>query len=668
MDSTWDEICRLVQQADQLDADGRLRIFAYLAQTLSLIPLRDRFPTQAEIEEHGSLAKAAKKYKAPIEKGWNRWCHEKRPFDRTDCSTDRAGIACGPASGVLVLDVDNPHLFDVWMQEHHPDDSLPVTLKVRTGGHGERFHYYFQYPSGDEQYFCRSVKGIFDIRGIGGQVLCPGSLHPETRKPYIFAEMAPIAPAPLWLLEMSKKSNGGKKDDDEQSHLDSISKKQILEIAPVDSFLSNLDLSDDTKQKILTTFPHGQRSEPSWSVLLGLLNANVDESTIKAIYQSYPIGEKARENPKWFEREIERAKQIIAQNPIGVNMQLGFSSGASSSSSDSEYGIVNAFEVLTAQTSFEFLIDNFWPKDEPLLITGYGGAGKSVLTLQIAMDLVFPPVNGFLDKFKVLHGGHRVLFVQSENSLVGMRRRLELIRSAYAIPDDVIQQKLFFLGRRNDIRASGDIDSKQFQDIIKKQHGVIGFDILIVDPLISFHDKDENSNDEMRRLLDNFSEFCESLKISPLIIHHHGKFKQERGVGGGRGASAIGDWSPNTWELEYKEKDKKFKFIHKKARNFMLNDDAVLEMQNLRFTPSTSSGQSSGKNDTTYYVIKALQNLNGVAQTQTVLKNEVVNVYKAENPAGSITAVTAVKYITDAVNKSAVKAIPGTRGSISYQL
>ena len=668
MDSTWNEIHRLVQQADQLDADGRLTIFEFLAQTLSLIPLRDGFPTPAEIEEHGSLAKAAKKYKAPTEKGWNRWCREKRPFDRTDFSTDRAGVACGPASGVLVLDVDNPHLFDAWMQEHHPDESLPVTLKVKTGGHGERFHYYFQYPSGGEQYFCRSVKGIFDIRGIGGQVLCPGSLHPETRKPYIFVEIAPIAPAPLWLLEMSKKSDGGKKDDDEQSLPDRISEKQVLEIAPLDSFLSNLNLSDDTKQKILTTFPQGQRSEPSWSVLLGLLNANVDESTIKAIYQSYPIGEKARENPKWFDREIQRAKQIIAQNPIGVNMQLGFSSGANPSSSDSEYGIVNAFEVLTAQTSFEFLIDNFWPKDEPLLVTGYGGAGKSVLTLQIAMDLVFPPINGFLDKFKVLHGGHRVLFVQSENSLVGMRRRLELIRSAYAIPDDVIQQKLFFLGRRNDIRASGDIDSKQFQDIIKKQHGVIGFDILIVDPLISFHNKDENSNDEMRRLLDNFSEFCESLKISPLIIHHHGKFKQERGVGGGRGASAIGDWSPNTWELEYKEKDKKFKFIHKKARNFMLNDDAVLEMRNLRFTSLTSPGQSSGKNDTTYYVIKALQNLNGVAQTQTVLKNEVVNVYKAENPAGSITAVTAVKYITDAVNKNAVKAIPGTRGSISYQL
>jgi archaellum biogenesis ATPase FlaH len=660
MNYSWDEIYRLIQRADQLDAGGRLTIFEFLAQTLSLIPLREGFPTPAEIKAHG-LAKAAKKYKSPVEKGWNRWCREKRPFDRTDFSTDRAGVACGPASGVLVLDVDNPPMFEDWMHENHPDERLPVTLKVKTGGHGERFHYYFQYPSGDEDYFCRSVKGIFDIRSIGGQVLCPGSLHPETRKPYIFAEIVPIAPAPLWLLEMSKKSDSYKKDDDEQSPPDRISEKRVLEIAPLDHFLSNLNLSDDAKQKILTTFPQGQRSEPSWSVLLGLLNANVDEHTIRAIYQSYPIGEKARENPKWFEREIQQAKQTIAQNPIGVDMQLGFSSGTNNSSSDSEYGIVNAFEVLTAQTSFEFLIDNFWPKDEPLLITGYGGAGKSVLTLQIAMDLVFPPANGFLDKFKVLHGGHRVLFVQSENSLVGMRRRLELIRSAYAIPDDVIQQKLFFLGRRSDIRASGDIDSKQFQDIIKKQHGVIGFDILIVDPLISFHNKDENSNDEMRRLLDNFSEFCESLKISPLIIHHHGKFKQERGVGGGRGASAIGDWSPNTWELEYKEKDKKFKFIHKKARNFMLNDDVVLEMRNLRFAPLTSPGQSSQsfsqvpKNIAC--VIQAITNLGGHAKTQVELKTEVVKVFNAIDPDEQIKLATARNYILSAVKGKYIKEV-----------
>ena len=105
MNYSWNEIYLLIQRADQLGAGGRLTIFEFLAQTLSLIPLRDGFPTPAEIKAHG-LTKAAKKYKGPVENGWQRWCREKRPFDQANFSTDRAGIACGPASGVLVLDVD----------------------------------------------------------------------------------------------------------------------------------------------------------------------------------------------------------------------------------------------------------------------------------------------------------------------------------------------------------------------------------------------------------------------------------------------------------------------------------------------------------------------------------------------------------------------------------
>ncbi|KHK00236.1 AAA family ATPase [Desulfovibrio sp. TomC] len=673
-----DDIYQMIQRSDKLKDDERLSIFESLSQKFSLIPLRGGFASPIEASgDPDEMKRMAKKLKRPIENGWQKWCETIRQFNRQDFKADRAGIACGPASGVLVLDIDDIDKFWKVLEFNGIDPMLPPTFAVKTGGRGERYHYYFRYPNDGKKYSCRSKAKCFDVRGTGGQVICPGSLHPETQKPYIIATNEDILDAPNWLLEYSSGAREifTEEEQDRRSKkiLPPASRNISSEIEPLedklvnlDGFIERLSVSEDIKQKIMTPFPQGTRSEPSWSVLLGLLNASIDERTIRSIYQSYPIGERSREKPDWFERELEAAKKTIAQNPIGVTMQLGFQSGSNASASDSDYGIFNAYDVLTAQTNFEFLIDNFWPKDEPLLITGYGGAGKSVLTLQIAMDLVYPPTNGFLNKFKVLHGGHRVLFVQSENSLVGMKRRLELIRGAYAIPDDVIRERLFFVGRKNDIRASGDLDSQQFQDIIKRQYDLLGFDILVVDPLISFHNKDENSNDEMRKLLDNFSDFCEGLKVSPLIIHHHGKFKQERGVGGGRGASAIGDWSPNTWELEYKETVKRFKFIHKKARNFMLNDDLSLELSNLRFNVSIQSGNLN--NDTVYYVIKALQNLNGVAQTQTVLKNEVVNVYKTENPNKSITAVTAVKYISAAVGKKAIKTIPGAKGSISYQL
>lgn len=679
MNYSWDEIYRLIQRADQLDAGGRLTIFEFLAQTLSLIPLRDGFPTPAEIKAHG-LAKAAKKYKAPVEKGWGRWCREKRPFDQANFSTDRAGIACGPASGVLVLDVDNSHLFDQWMQENHPSEPLPLTLKVKTGGQGERFHYYFQYPTGNEQYFCRSIKGIFDIRGIGGQLLCPGSVHPETRKPYVFAEIASIATAPTWLLEMSKKSNASKGNHAKESISANVNENLVTTVLPVDNRLSDLNLSDDTKQKILTTSPQGERSEPSWSVLLSLLNAGIDEKTIRSIYQRYPIGEKARQSPKWFEREVERAKNLIAQNPIGVDMQLGFQSGSNDSSSDSGYGFITGLDVLNSPQNFEFIIDNFWPKNEPLLITGPGGSGKSVMTLQIAMDLVFPPQKGLLDRFQVMSSEHKVMFVQSENSLVGLKRRMEIIAKSYAIPPNVVRDKLLFFGKKGDVRSSGDINDDKLRHPLERIHGQTNFDILILDPLISFHDQDENSNDAMRRFLDKFFDFCDKLKVTPLMIHHHGKFRSEKGIGGGRGASAIGDWSANTWELEFVEEKGKdgnvtqvahHLFTQKKARSYESNAVMMLQMKDLRFYPIVSSprvGKAAKLDEKMAIVVEALKTLGGTATTQKQLKDAIIAIYKSKNPNAVPSEGTAGNDIKRAVKDGSIKEIISPTGSKTYSL
>jgi hypothetical protein len=45
--------------------------------------------------------------KIPTEKGWQKWCVLKRPFKANDFKGRNAGIACGPASKLLVLDIDN---------------------------------------------------------------------------------------------------------------------------------------------------------------------------------------------------------------------------------------------------------------------------------------------------------------------------------------------------------------------------------------------------------------------------------------------------------------------------------------------------------------------------------------------------------------------------------
>ena len=155
---------------------NRIETWRRLSNDLSLIPLNG---------------------KVPIEKGWERWCLNKRPFKVDDFQGHNAGIACGPASNRLVLDVDCPALFEItcllegW--------TVPETFTVTT--RRAKRHHYFLYPGNGTSYGNKSFKKYgFDIRGVGGQAVAPGSIHPETGKPYTVKVDRPVVPPPQWLL------------------------------------------------------------------------------------------------------------------------------------------------------------------------------------------------------------------------------------------------------------------------------------------------------------------------------------------------------------------------------------------------------------------------------------------------------------------------------------
>lgn len=113
------------------------------------------------------------------------------------------GVATGPDSGVLVVDIDPKNGGDAnWeaLVAKHGGVDTPV---VRTGSGGT--HYYFKYPKGSNLGNSRGKlpPGI-DIRGINGQVVAPGSIHPNGT-PYSWVcgiDEVPFSPIPLWLLEL----------------------------------------------------------------------------------------------------------------------------------------------------------------------------------------------------------------------------------------------------------------------------------------------------------------------------------------------------------------------------------------------------------------------------------------------------------------------------------
>src|SRR5690606_37887295 len=80
------------------------------------------------------------------------------------------GIVTGAVSGLLVLDLDNADAVGEAERRGIPDT---VAVKTANG-----LHYFFAHPGGT----IGNRAGIFpgaDIRGDGGYVVAPGSIHPS---------------------------------------------------------------------------------------------------------------------------------------------------------------------------------------------------------------------------------------------------------------------------------------------------------------------------------------------------------------------------------------------------------------------------------------------------------------------------------------------------------
>lgn len=90
------------------------------------------------------------------------------------------GVATGPKSGIFVLDVDGPE-GQASLEQLKSETDWPNTLAALTGSGG--FHFYFRWD--DEHPLRNSAKRLaagLDIRGEGGYVAAPPSIHPNGRR------------------------------------------------------------------------------------------------------------------------------------------------------------------------------------------------------------------------------------------------------------------------------------------------------------------------------------------------------------------------------------------------------------------------------------------------------------------------------------------------------
>jgi hypothetical protein len=121
----------------------------------------------------------------------NRWW--------TELPTLNIGLATGDESGFFVLDADPDKGGDESLrrleQEH---GALPQT-RVAVSGSGGTHHYFLM--RGDVRNSASVIATGLDIRGNGGYVVLPPSIHPNG-KPYQWQNQSDVVAAPEWLLKL----------------------------------------------------------------------------------------------------------------------------------------------------------------------------------------------------------------------------------------------------------------------------------------------------------------------------------------------------------------------------------------------------------------------------------------------------------------------------------
>lgn len=145
--------------------------------------------------------------KKPVLKGWTKAEHPSLNTVRDWAVQYNLAVRTGEPSGVVVVDDDTED------SSAAETLGLPKTVTAITGGGGR--HYYFKAPDCRVPNSNSKVADDVDIKGDGGAIVLPGSIHPDTGKAYRWApglspEEVELAELPQQLLDLAvgKKRRG----------------------------------------------------------------------------------------------------------------------------------------------------------------------------------------------------------------------------------------------------------------------------------------------------------------------------------------------------------------------------------------------------------------------------------------------------------------------------
>ena len=160
----------------------------------------------------------------------------------------------------------------------------------------------------------------------------------------------------------------------------------------------------------------------------------------------------------------------------------------------------------------------------------------------------------------------KVMWFQAEIIKEFMKDRIETYFRRFAHDEDMIRmgyQNLIVSGRlRKNLMTDQDIQS--FHEEIQYHKP----DIVMIDPIINFFDGEENSNTEIRKLLDRIDRLIELNNVAVLLAHHTGKERaDDKSFMSARGGSVFAGWFDSGIKLAGEKPNVQFYYEARNARD-----------------------------------------------------------------------------------------------------
>lgn len=368
--------------------------------------------------------------------------------------------------------------------------NLPETWTVITGRGG--YQQFYRQREGDNLGNRTNSKGGMiadnDIRANGGYVMCPGSIHPDTGRPYEFEV-------------------GLSPDDVELADVDEVVRSLALWGKGADGESQRFTVPDE--------IPEGTRHD---TFLQMACSNRARNFTYKATVAALVEENAERSGKPWTRAEIEAlVSDVWRRYPAGASKPSG--GEVMRQNADGCY-----LPPWTAVQSFDppkrnpVLIDGVVRRGHVALLSGKGKIGKSWSAIELCISVATGRASWF--GLPLLSSG-ACLYIDPELDSKSLDNRFRTVCDAMGADPAQVDERV----RRWSLRGIANASMEAIIHDLQARGASDAFALVVIDSCSCFVEGDENKSVDVRAFAAKVLQVASITGATVLLVHHYGKTK-----------------------------------------------------------------------------------------------------------------------------------------------